>query len=590
MIKPGKTKPIEITESLLSEVERGFYPSNESFPFSKVPKGYVYTPPKIVNFILDSVGYVAKNNIENSYIIDLSSGTGSFIREIAKRLRQRLISIGYNPEKYSDAKEMINILVEHIYATDINTISATITAKTFLFEIIQEIATIRERVNGFVPPFLNIYQADSLHPQTKFGIDHFDYIVGNPPYVRNKEIDEKADRVYRGNYRTAKGKYDLYCLFFEKGLNILKEDGKMGLITSNRFFWTDYGTELRDVIRKRSKIISIVDLQTAEPFPSTNIYPSILILKKKSGLFPISAKDDSYTYIKSDMAALEKISVTSTEKSLIYKQSQLSSKPWHFLPHNLRSLKSTVQKNLPRMKDIPIKIRAGLATGSDNVFIFRGKPDDIEDDLLVPIIRGRNIHKGYFVWDNEYLLNPYIRDSTTLKAKTIDLESYSKAQKYLLRHKELLTKKYHVAKGRKKWYETHDTVFFKTASEKRIVTPDITNKSKFAIAEGYICHNSCYSLYYLGDLNSLLAYFNSEIFEFLLKSSLPEIGSGYWRQMKRYLEVLPVINPRSINESIRDELQQFVSQKKWERIDDLFYDLLDIKPAVRNEILNYLGK
>ncbi|MDI6803432.1 MAG: N-6 DNA methylase [Bacteroidota bacterium] len=109
----------------------------------------------------------------------------------------------------------------------------------------------------------------------------FDVVIGNPPYVRIHELENNSKDYYRKNYSSANNQFDLYQLFYEKGLTLLNENGKLGFITSNKFCITNYGKALREIIFKKSLIEQVVDCSSSNVFGNVSTYPFIFILKVK---------------------------------------------------------------------------------------------------------------------------------------------------------------------------------------------------------------------------------------------------------------------------------------------------------------------
>ncbi|MBM3911237.1 MAG: hypothetical protein FJ356_06270, partial [Thaumarchaeota archaeon] len=109
----------------------------------------------------------------------------------------------------------------------------------------------------------------------------FDRIVSNPPYIRNRELNEKQKKFLNENYTTAEGQYDIYQLFFEKAISLLKDGGILGFITSNKCAITNYGKKLRKLILDTCKILYIVDVSNIRVFKDASTYPYIIILKKE---------------------------------------------------------------------------------------------------------------------------------------------------------------------------------------------------------------------------------------------------------------------------------------------------------------------
>lgn len=581
-------KPVEVSTLLLQEAKRirdkNKIDQNlflESGKYNIKNLGTVHTPISIVRYVLDSIEY-SQEQFEDKFIIDLASGTGSFIFEIVSILREHLIDLGYDQFDYHDAKRIIEKIAKHVYSFDINTLSVLITLKRYLSVILDEIELIREYEPNYLPS-LNVYKANSLLSAYNLDLE-FDYVVSNPPYVRYNEIDNQLKKAYKGLYETSRGKYDLYSLFFELGIKLLKNDGKLGYITPNRYFSTYYAKPLRSLILSKTKLIKLVDLEETRPFYNVNAYPVITILSreklnsdKKNRFFYVKVKD-GFDNTKTEFNPINIIEI-------LVEQTELDSEYWNFVPDSISSLKRKIDNKLPKISQLPITIKAGVATGCDEIFILSGDYLDIEDELLVPIIRGRDISKGSINWRRTYLLNPYLE-----KGRPINIYEYPLAKKYMELYKDKLMRRYHVKKG-KKWYETHDAVNLKKQLRKRIVGPDIANSCRFSIENGnYLCHNSCYSFFYDGDLYLLVAILNSKFFEFVLKSSLPKIGSGYWRQMKKNLINLPIIDPETFESTEKSRIKYLLENSKWNEIDKIIFNKIELTQEEISQIHNFIKK
>lgn len=586
----GKPDSFEVTDQIIEEVrdnppETDDLEGYHGHPIKGV--GDVYTPKNIVEFILDSIGYTPDDEIENQNIIDLSCGTGSFVREIVRRLRERLINSGLDPSTPSDANEIITTAVGNVYAADLNALAIWRTAQVMIDELMTEFETL-----GAGNPIqeLNFYNTDSLLPEFEFGTRGFDFVVGNPPYIRNNEIDSELDEFYRKKYATAEGKYDIYSVFFERGFNLLEPGGKLGFVTPDRFFRTNYGKPLRKLLASQSSIKQIINLQD-DPFPLVNAYPIITILERQKMSFPRYQTENSFVYCEVDSGSLTEVRrfLEHSDKDLEanctrYPQSELDEEPWNLLEPEIKTLIERLENRLLGFEDLRIEIRAGVATGADDIFIVEKKTaDELDDELLVPIIRGRDVDKGTVDWADTYLINPYNQDKSI-----IDIKKYPRTEEYLENHKQRLEDRYCVRDAGKYWYETHDTIDTRKEKQRKIVTPDVVSDSQFAITEGFVCHNTCYSIYYHGDLEHVLGYLNSDVFKVFLKSTLPEMDGGHWRQMKRDLQQLPVIDPSTYDRESYHRMIEFVNANDWTEANELIYELLKIDDSDRELITAYL--
>ncbi len=108
----------------------------------------------------------------------------------------------------------------------------------------------------------------------------FDCIIGNPPYVGSRELGESDKTFFEKNYTTAKEQYDLYILFVEKSLNLLKTSGYLSFIVSNKFLITKYGLELRKLILETATLVAFQDYSEANVFPDASVYPVVIVLDK----------------------------------------------------------------------------------------------------------------------------------------------------------------------------------------------------------------------------------------------------------------------------------------------------------------------
>jgi Type I restriction-modification system methyltransferase subunit len=228
--------------------------------------GEFYTPTEIIDYILTSVGYTYSYDIETKDLLDPACGSGGFLVRATRRLISRfLMKFGKTDKKElrdpKNWKEIINrlspdeskiileSLQEHIYGLDINPFACHIAEMNMLFQIIDLYQKVREKYPDYKLKRFKIYRTNSLEKPTQKQIldwtysvfleeqeeidgikkKKFDFVVGNPPYVRVQMLDERIRKYLTKSYKSAFSNFDLYIIFIERGLDWLKQNGKFGL-------------------------------------------------------------------------------------------------------------------------------------------------------------------------------------------------------------------------------------------------------------------------------------------------------------------------------------------------------------------------
>ncbi|HLC16367.1 MAG TPA: Eco57I restriction-modification methylase domain-containing protein, partial [Thermodesulfovibrionia bacterium] len=129
--------------------------------------------------------------------------------------------------------------------------------------------------NGHMEFDFEVYFSEVFHEK-----GGFDVVIGNPPYVRVDEISIAIKRQFKINFTSSVGKYDLYYLFIEKGINLLKDNGNLVFITPNRFCASSSGKLLRELVLSKMGCCEIVSTSKLRVFEEASNYPVISIFQK----------------------------------------------------------------------------------------------------------------------------------------------------------------------------------------------------------------------------------------------------------------------------------------------------------------------
>ena len=245
-------------------------------------KGEFFTPIQIVDYILKSVGYTVRHDIEYKKIIDLSCGSGSFIIRAVNILTKKLITLANSKEaaelSAKQAEQIIKSVKDNIFGIDINPIACILCQINIYFALFSLIRIITKNDKDYDVPIFNIVNNDAL--QLNFN-NEYDYVVGNPPYLFIRAIPQEYRKfIEKLPLETNKGQYDYYQIFIELGIKSLKKNGLLGYIIPDYQLALSNRKILRKYIYDSTKIIEIY--YSGPQFDKPVVSNIILTLEKES--------------------------------------------------------------------------------------------------------------------------------------------------------------------------------------------------------------------------------------------------------------------------------------------------------------------
>mgnify|MGYP001177970945 FL=1 len=461
-------------------------------------QGDVYTLPYVVSFMLDEVGYTADRDLSAVTIFEPSCGEGEFVIEIVSRLYLSSVKYGFDFE---------TVFKENVFASDIDEKKMKVC-----------IERISSRYNLTNDSFSHFFVEDFLlshHPCV-------DIVVGNPPYIRYEAIPEDAMSRYKSIFHCFYYRADIYVLFFEKTLSMLKRGGRHCFICSNRWMKNTYGIKLRNMIASSFRLEKIFDMEAIRAFQEDVLaYPSITLITNQRATPRVEFyKIEAPNEIGKKAPAILQMPFDGDWSSMFTKQ---------------------VFANFLTIQEQGFCIGIGVATGCDSIFISKNFKGNIEEDLLLPCINAQNLKGNQLNWDGRYLLNPYNCDGSL-----VDLSLYPKAKAYLQLHYDRLSKRHKARKKPQRWYATIDSIDKKLLTKPKVLLPDISGNSFIFVDEGkyYPQHN----IYYITggtvrEMKILAALLMSSAIKEQLGDITNHMNGGYARWQSQYLKKLrlPVV-------------------------------------------------
>ena len=392
--------------------------------------GQVFTPLKIVNIILDNLNYTGKDILYKK-IMEPSFGEGVFLIEITKRIIEEGLKLNLSK------KEIETILNNNIYGIE---------KDSELFN-----KTISSLNNVLIENNLSLINWDNLiNDDTilkfKNYINKFDFVVGNPPYVRIHNLSKDLLNNIK-DFQFIDGIFDLYICFYEIGIKMLNNSGKLGFITPNSFMKNVSQKSFRNYLIDNHYLQAIYDFKTSEIFKGFNTYTCICLLSKDNNESIEYKEFDMYNLVISNQITY------SLFKELFYDNVwTLSSK------ENIDFLIKNNNKKI-KLKD-KIIVQNGIVTNKDNIYIglvyedkeklipYMNKHTDekqlvyFNDTLMESTILHRCVKISRFegIMNNLYILFPYkLKNNNYIPLNENEFKiEYPLAYNYLLKNKEIL--------------------------------------------------------------------------------------------------------------------------------------------------------
>ncbi|MBC3795176.1 class I SAM-dependent DNA methyltransferase [Spirosoma utsteinense] len=368
----------------------------------------------------------------------------------------------------------------------------------------------------------------------------FDAIIGNPPYIRQEELGESKTLLKKDFPKTYAGTADLYVMFVEHGLRILRPDGQFTFIIPNKWMRAGYGINLRKWLKTLS-IQQIADFGDLPVFEEATTYPSILSIR--NSIHPVKFKFIQIQTLK----FINGLSDYIESESLDLRNESLQDEGWLLTDFATQQLMAKLRTTgMTLGKYIDGKMYYGIKTGFNEAFIIdidtKNKliaEDARNSEIIKPFLGGRDIKRYQMPKTDKYLI---------FTRRGISINEYPSILKYLEQFKERLIpcpKDWKGEwKGRKKgsyaWYEIQDAVDYYSEFQKpKIFFQEISTYQAFSYDYAGIYPNK--TLFVIPDANLfLLGIINAKVVWFFLNQITPKIQGGALTLQGIYMRQVPI--------------------------------------------------
>jgi adenine-specific DNA methylase len=386
----------------------------------------------------------------------------------------------------------------------------------------------------------------------------FDAVIGNPPYIRIQTIsggESTQAKYYKQQYDSAVGKYDIFVVFIEKGIELTCKDGRFGMIVPNKFIQSNYGSGIRKTLLKSDTLDRIVDFGDSQVFKGQSTYTSILLLSNNS--------EKSFRYSETTDERLEDLDFNPIAENT------LSDDPWNIATGVEADVLNKLLGKPTNLGDISEEIFQGVITGGDDYFILEKaettQRDDIqrvsqrdgdqvyeiESELLQPFVKGDGIRRFYAEERETYLLYPYDDENGDILSEDELKNQYPKGFKYLNDHLDGLGSRGSESMDYETWYALWNPRQPWKFDANKILTPVIAQSGRFCPDESGIYFNGSgggggggYGVILeestVVSERYVAAVLNSRVCDFIIRYTSSIFEGEFFAYNRQYIEPLPI--------------------------------------------------
>ncbi|MVM29386.1 hypothetical protein GO755_05025 [Spirosoma sp. HMF4905] len=408
------------------------------------------------------------------------------------------------------------------------------------------------------PYFLwHLYFQDVLNEKRK----GFDIVIGNPPYFSvSKQPHLKA---LANKYKTFESTGDIYALFYERGYEILRPGGVLVYITGSSWLRSNYGKSLRAFFAERTDPLKLVDLSDCQIFESATVLTTIMAFRKAENRFQLKA----LRLTRKTQQAIRVLDAYFNAHHIILNE-QLET-AWVVLTSEHYNLKGKIERQGRKLghKEWNIRINRGLVTGYNDAFVIKSaqreefiKLDKKYDHIIKPFLRGRDVQKFKFSFENLWLIYlPWhfpLNDREDIQGASLEAEDafkqqYSHIYEHLLTSRKELENRNATETGiRYEWYalQRFGSYYYKDFEKPKIIYPQITKDLVFCYDDGgYYTNDKCFFI--TGNhLKYLLGFFSSRLFRYVFEENFPELQGNSRELRKVFMQEIPVKVPTELEE------------------------------------------
>ena len=386
----------------------------------------------------------------------------------------------------------------------------------------------------------------------------FDIVIGNPPYIQLQKDGGKLAKIYeKSKFESFAKSGDIYCLFYEFGLSLLKPNAHLAFITSNKWMRAGYGEKLRSFLSQKTNPKILIDLGPGV-FETATVDTNILLYQKNLLQKNNAQNLDNSSVAVNCFASTIKENLTKTNQKLedylaknhLYLQN-FSGESWIISNQIEAKIKAKIEKIGVKLKDWDVKINYGIKTGFNEAFIIDTKTkeelcfaDPKSAEIIKPILRGRDISRYSAKWAGLWIIiAKYLSHQFLEKDYPAIFAHLQKFQNQLQKRGQCTNKGGY---GQHHWLELDNNPtdeYLGQFEKEKIVWQRITQEPSFYLSPSgqFVLDSMAFLSSFSSELGKfILSILNSKLVKYWVSKNVHQYGTTGYRLSNQYVEQIPI--------------------------------------------------
>lgn len=389
----------------------------------------------------------------------------------------------------------------------------------------------------------------------------FDIVIANPPYVRHEDIKDLTPVLKNEyHYECAASRADLYVFFYERSVKLLKPQGVLSFITSNKWYRAKYGENLRLFMATHMRLKSIIDFGDEAVFTAI-AYPTIVIAtRREKPLNPAPATDNVMALNWSQEHPVEQFPTIFQQEAFKVPQAELKKQGWQLAPQGQRQLLARIRSAGKALGEyVNGRFYYGIKTGLNEAFVIDKAMRDrliAEDpksaELIKPYLRGRDVKRWQMEWAGLYLIVFPFGFHERLPEYPAILKHLSQFEDVLRKRGQCMSSRSGKGEGQHHWLELDNNPkesYLAEFEQPKVILGRFMDKPTYAYDDSGYYTNNALSIV-AGVDEYLVGVLNSSVTWWYLKATCTDLQNGFIQVHNNNQEAITIPDAKAKQRSV----------------------------------------